>query len=185
MSGADLASAVQSAYPAPARATLRRLGKLIDQGEAGVRTHEPEAKQQARLDEFVKLMPKLAAAAAVGEEDRGEAAVVTPPPDRGARNSYVLLSDTMGGLPRGSPPMVSESRTYELRAPRSGGGVTTAASPRSSSPTAAAAASFGISFTNSSRRACCFASGSCVRTPASPWSISFPSRRSVARAGAG
>ena len=101
MSGADLASAVQGAYPAPARATLRRLGKLIDQGEAGVRKHEPEAKQQARLDEFVKLMPKLAAAAAVGEEDRGEAAVVTPPPDRGARNSYVLLSDTMGGLPRG------------------------------------------------------------------------------------
>lgn len=101
MSGADLAAAVQGAYPAPARATLRRLGKLIDQGEAGVRKHEPEAKQQARLDEFVKLMPKLAAAAAVGEEDRGEAAVVTPPPDRGARNSYVLLSDTMGGLPRG------------------------------------------------------------------------------------
>jgi hypothetical protein len=100
MSGADLVDAVEGAYPPSARATLRRLGKLIDQGEAGVRKHEAEAKQQARLDEFVKLMPKLAAAAAVGEEDRGEAAVVTPPPDRGARNSYVLLSDTMGGLPR-------------------------------------------------------------------------------------
>ena len=87
--------------PAATATTVKRMGKLVDQGLKGVAAGESPATQQERLDEFhasagqgVRDRPRRSGAAT--EEDSGETALFTTDDPRDA---YGKLSVVMGSAP--------------------------------------------------------------------------------------
>lgn len=75
-SGAELTSFLQPAFTdLSQRATIDRLGTLIDQGAAAVDV-EPAEVQRARLAEFHQLLATLVPAAGAATEDAGETALL-------------------------------------------------------------------------------------------------------------
>jgi hypothetical protein len=99
LSGADIASALAPGFADPVQqATLTQIGQLIDQGQAGAGSAEPDAAKQQRLEQISQLIKSLLPPPAPdGEyEDSGETALLlTDDPV----TDYQAAADAFGSAP--------------------------------------------------------------------------------------
>jgi hypothetical protein len=101
LSGSVIAESLRPGFEDPAQQeTVTELGRLIDEGTAGIVSGESDAVQQERLVRFHDLLKSLVPSALDGEyEDSGETALLlTGDP----REDYQKVADVFGSAPSGS-----------------------------------------------------------------------------------
>lgn len=96
LSGQQITDTLRLSFDeADQQARLGRMGKLIDEGAAGV-SREPDATQQARLAQFHELLQTLVTTSQQPVEDSGEFSLLSADDPRAA---YADISDIVGSAP--------------------------------------------------------------------------------------
>lgn len=96
LSGQQIAETLKESFSDPKqRATVERMGRLIDEG-ASAAGAERDATQQQRLEQFHGLLQTLVTSGSQPVEDSGESALLTTDDPR---RDYAYLSDVLGSTP--------------------------------------------------------------------------------------